>query len=1073
MVWRIYLLLLLLLTILGACSRSAPVAGAGPLPSAGVTALPALGKLPAPERGPSLAGPGYLSLPHLTPLAADGSAVEGQLLALDGDLASSATPAYAVYGRQGFAPGVGMTSARITTETVNGEYYVAFANYASGHWQITGPYTASATAEIPASGPPPAADYLSPQGFAYFAVVAGAGNLVRLSSVELGLQGGTAAPAAVTDARYTGQESPYLLAWRRSADHYALDFAGYLLERAPLLMGDFVPLNATPMLQNYYLDATAVTGAKYRIRVAAVDVSGNRSDWFETSGPLDTPVDPVCILQPLATPIIAPQQVTFDLSDSFDPLGQAITQYTIFLDNVHQISSPDPQITMEIHPGCYSVSATVQTADARYGNDAQPLTAYPQWDAVPVVVRDAGTADAPCWSRLQLWRDPATGGLSLCALDSRLPGVSLWRQREAGDFDWAVLPDYEWEGQLEPYSTTEGPLFILGAYEGAPTGLARMLGPDTAEYTQILTSEFPYNIFGVFTGADGTPWAVKLGRSGGPNHNDFVAVPLDDLSAEQLICLGHELFHECSVAQDPVSGIVHLAGNSANIIPDYYPFYAQFDPQTNTTLVEEELDTYHHGTEMEVIPATHDVLMAYYDGTYVQTRLRTGGAWQPPVFVDNIDTNQPCFDLEIGGSAAAILISIGRPRLYSWDGVAWALRNEASYTADVARETALEAVPLTDEFIAATVASTGELYLGQLNLDGTDVQLDKWTPTTGAGPHLSAAAASDGIHVIMRSIPNNTTYHYRSENSGQTFDKLANLPGCRSCECTATSSGELQLSLLSGTNAELQYWADPAFYPVDSATGSFAPLLTQAPEAKARWAAPVASPTAQFELQYGNSTDGYTPSTQPYTLQWIATGTIGPQVLFPRLFCIADYDFTLRQYAFAGLITVPGAVETQLYTPQLYPGLHVVEGNTRVSSCMSASFGYAGPLGILSQVFWSAFGAGDAPQRVTVQADNSYTMAPVPGAWDANPLTGMPMRSVQAALANGYTPVCVAAGIFGEPLRLEWSAGGAWEELPVPASMQGMSKYELVVDSAGAWHLFAHDWRNDRVLCLNTPDPVT
>jgi hypothetical protein len=124
-----------------------------------------------------------------------------------------------------------------------------------------------------------------------------------------------------------------------------------------------------------------------------------------------------------------------------------------------------------------------------------------------------------------------------------------------------------------------------------------------------------------------------------------------------------------------------------------------------------------------------------------------------------------------------------------------------------------------------------------------------------------------------------------------------------------------------------------------------------------------------------------------------------------------------------------------------------------------------------SQVYWTGFGEGDAPERVMVHADDTYTMAPMLGAWSADPITGMPLRSAQAVEADGYTAVCVAAGLFGDPLVLEWSNFGDWEELPVPASMQGMSKYELCVDRSGVWHLFAHDWKNDRVVCLNTVSP--
>jgi hypothetical protein len=146
---------------------------------------------------------------------------------------------------------------------VTGEYYIAFADYAGGLWVFAGPFTGSETAEIPGAGTPNPADFLSASGYAYFAVICGAGSQAHLTGVELGLQGGTDAPAPVTFGRYTGMASPYTFIWSRSADEADLDFAGYLVERAPLLTGSFTPLTPAPIKEHYFLDNTITVGAKW------------------------------------------------------------------------------------------------------------------------------------------------------------------------------------------------------------------------------------------------------------------------------------------------------------------------------------------------------------------------------------------------------------------------------------------------------------------------------------------------------------------------------------------------------------------------------------------------------------------------------------------------------------------------------------------------------------------------------------------------------------------------------------------------------------------------------------------
>lgn len=1081
--WR-NLLLIGAALLLAGCSHDAgqPAGWANPateaefVPGVGAGSLPGLSQLPTPIRSASLAGPGFIALDPLAPLSSDGTTVSGSELVIDGNAASLGSPAYALYGLQGFKPGVGPTSVRLTLNGVTGEYYAAFADYASGLWVFAGPFTDSVTAEIPGAGTPNPADFLSPNGYAYFAVICARQNLARLAGVELGLQGGTDAPAPVTFARYTGMAAPYTLIWHRSPDYADLDFAGYIVERAPLTMGSFTRLTPSPIKDHYFLDNTVTAGAKYRVRIATVDVSGNQSAWFNTSGPDNVASDPVCILKAPSGPINAPQSVVFDLSASFDPLGQPITEYHILLGGgAADYSSPDPIINMTVQPGCYIVGASILTAESRYGDDEQPLKAYPTWQSDPVVVRQNFDANGPCWTHLRLYRDPASGLLSVCALDSTYPGVSLWRQNGGGGFDQAILPDYGWQDQQQPIVTDAGQQFVL-MQNGPMLGLAQQTGAGAGSYTALAHHGAGDLVLAAFRGADGAPWVIKLGDSMGSFPGKFVAAPVSNTADEHLVADCWQLAFIVRLAQNPATGIVHILGSSEDFAATFHPFYAEFDPVSLTTTTHEDLDESYSAfldtADVEVVPATGDFWEAYHDGMHVYTRTRASGTWQPPVVVDGGDPNFTGFDLAIGASAPCILISVGRPLLYAWSGSAWVLRNTVSYTADDARVASIVSIPDTDEFFAASVAFTGELYLGALHPDGSNALIKRWVPSSGAGLNLSTAPDDIGVHVLARSNADNTTYHYYSHDDCASFSTLGALPNHDWIDLTATATGQVHLATWGDTIATFQYWDGSAFIVQATLNQCELPMLSQVPEDNARFAVQTTDPTDHTEVEYGNPTDGYIPSSQSTALSPTYAGVIGPQVLFPRLLCIGNYDSSVGMYTSVSLVTIPGAVETKLYTPQLTVYLGIPEANARCSSFMAASYCLGHMDEQTSQVYWSGCGEGDAPQRVMVHADGSFTCTPLPGSWNADPLSGMPLRSVQAAETFGHTAVCVAAGLFGTPVRLEWSNYGDWEELPLPPSMAGMGKYELCVDLLGNWHLFAHDWVNDRIMCISTVDPA-
>ncbi len=80
-----------------------------------------------------------------------------------------------------------------------------------------------------------------------------------------------AAPASLTAIGGAGAIS---LIWDANRE---TDLGGYLVMRATLPGGDFVPVTPAPIAQTTFNDTTVARGARYAYVVLAVDTAGNRS----------------------------------------------------------------------------------------------------------------------------------------------------------------------------------------------------------------------------------------------------------------------------------------------------------------------------------------------------------------------------------------------------------------------------------------------------------------------------------------------------------------------------------------------------------------------------------------------------------------------------------------------------------------------------------------------------------------------------------------------------------------------------------------------------------------------------
>ena len=175
----------------------------------------------------------------------------------------------------GAQPGLLSVDANLLANGLGGEssYYVAMANFASGRWVWQGPFTDNhVRLSLDSSG-----DYLSGFGNAYCAVLCYNGSAIDLVGVSLALRdGGDSTPPA----QVTGVGGPVLgrgidLQWDPVP---AADLAGYAIYYSHK---SFSSPNAAGVNSIGYLEGTtrhllSVDPGFYEIRVAAVDISGNR-----------------------------------------------------------------------------------------------------------------------------------------------------------------------------------------------------------------------------------------------------------------------------------------------------------------------------------------------------------------------------------------------------------------------------------------------------------------------------------------------------------------------------------------------------------------------------------------------------------------------------------------------------------------------------------------------------------------------------------------------------------------------------------------------------------------------------
>lgn len=175
----------------------------------------------------------------------------------------------------GSEPGLLSVDANLLANGLGGtsSYYVGVANYSSGRWDWRGPFTDNHV-RLSLN---PAAGHLSTLGNAFCAVLCYNGASIDLVGVSLALRDGSDSTAP---AQVTGVGGPILgrgvdLQWDPVP---AADLAGYAIyySHNTFSSPDAVGVSSIGYLEGTTRHLLSVEPGFYEIRVAAVDISGNR-----------------------------------------------------------------------------------------------------------------------------------------------------------------------------------------------------------------------------------------------------------------------------------------------------------------------------------------------------------------------------------------------------------------------------------------------------------------------------------------------------------------------------------------------------------------------------------------------------------------------------------------------------------------------------------------------------------------------------------------------------------------------------------------------------------------------------
>lgn len=1070
--------LLIMLAMLMGCGsglRELNVPGAAPaVGAAGMGAqLPELAQLPAPARELSMHGSGYYNIPLKEHVATAGTINDATSIALTG----AAIPAYAVYGIYGFDGDNGPTGARITTSSVSGEYYVAFSDFVAGSWLTTGPFTGSAEVTIPATDEytSPTA-FTSPKGVCYVVLLAGPGNAATVTKFELGVQGGQLGPEPVFQLNGGGGANGYLLTWTHSPSVQDPDFGGYVVERAPLVDGDFAVLSPAGLQDSYFVDNSAVLDQAYRYRVCTADVSNNRSLWREWFGGPETGglADPVAVLRLPHGPLTSPASIQLDLSESFDPEGEAISTYT-FQVNVFgaPISGPSPTADVTLQPGCYMLTAEVEVPGppVRTGTTRVFLKVYPSWEAAPVIVRDTTP-----WAFIPVERlygsrmsaNATANRLTITGIDVIHGGISVWTgpADNPSNLQLQRLPLLENSySSAEPVEIGDKTYFayrmdetiVMASIDGAK--LEQQPLDDSTASSVLASATDGSSAWWLFNTFDGFNTDLTVRNASLQDNQEVV----DSTGAIGAMDAVYSPAGAIDVVYSDAATTQWVRWEIATaMVVDSAALAA-----TPATMIDVELD-----------PGTGRPVVAYFHTDRVRYReLDGGGIWTPEVLIDNANDNKQPFDLIVDDGTKYAFFATDpahQANLYEETGGAWNPVYTPSYSADSGYGVHL--LPRNGESDRALLLDTSQgspRYLSALHDDGSETVLWDLPSSDAQCSELRAAAGSDGLHAVWQAGGNAVTRHALSVDGGLNWTDPGNVgPFMRSTDLVGRADGSVYYSCYNGGNNELYWWDGATFQLRQSfaAVQDHRSFFTTMPVSTLTW----------FCYETGISTMHYVDAAEPAYVDSPAAFASG--VVWNG----AATGLSLMNETWMGQIggatidqshigwSQNGAGEAAPLVEPLVDGSFEFYMNFNTwgktmdgiaylmnSAELVGERFYATPGRLLDVYVYDQF-PYSAPQS------SELTVGPPIGLDSTLEIFNTEQkRTLSCAMAQGVTGVTVISSIDGKHTYFAWSNFGEWEDLELPAGIDHMQGPELLVGLDGRWHILYHNWQTDQVMCLN------
>jgi len=1017
--------------------------------------LGSLDSLPAPTHAVSMEGPGWYDIQVNTHIARSGVVTPHPIGELP--LAAVASPAFAMFGVMGFDGDNGPTSARISAAVNSGEYYVGFSDYISGNWVFSGPFTGSATVEIPNPDNhiSPAA-FTSENGHCYISVVVPSEGSLTLTKVELGVHGGVLGPAPPPMSSLFTSDEGIQFIWASSPNASDPDFAGYVVDRAPQFHGDFERLHTHPIQNNYYVDDTAVVGTPYRYMLRSIDVSGNISIGHS----LNMVMDPASSLAPNPHvslppgPLFGPRIVAFDMTASNDPEGDPIDDYTIaFWGDIPDASGPEPVKLVVLQPGCYTFNASV-TAGGRTATFLGSVKVYPQWND-PVVVKDSTPSNGhgvwltsgviPGTDRLiHGTTNPYTNHFTVMIEDG-LGGLEMQN---------SYRPDAAMVAQ-DPLAFHNELLFMVESNSNI------QISACNGERTKGLYGMGKYDQAVAGFASDGTDrvWVV-ICRDDGANYHLRAYDTGDPFSAYDIV---------------PNSGDINWISAKYNPVVDALDIVYVTDLTNALYWVRDNLDglpavpiEIHPGTiasypTIEVNPSNGRPLVAYYNSplnrvvfSALTSDLTT---WTPAEFIDNSTNNTIVHDLVLDDGYPYILLGLddGTLNLYR-RGASWNKTNTVTDTNTTVTFCTLTKIPGDDGLVITYRDMLHQLNSVHAAPDGTNTL--RWTipGIEPLGAELHGAAGTDGLHVIFRNFGGDMSHLISSD--GETWNPEAAPAGpAENMDIVAGKDGEIYVSYFQVPDAKLDWWTGGGFVPVATVSTDVLhrPILTNS----------LTSNTIRFGcFDTGAGVMAYVHCE--HGLVHSATGVVMDDV-WGGVFSNSSNNTVMVA---GGLVPTSGMVYKASWNNDVIAPIYFGGGSTIMSddlfvegkSMEHASFRTHEIFGG-GDAFWTTSGLRNEPMRIEYSAFGESSLTTID-----MPFEGVlePRRTITAIDTPSYTAVALISDLNGDMTHFEWSDYGNWETLPLPRGIENMMSPELLCGTDGRWHLVYRDWVTDDLMCVST-----